>query len=236
MKTITYRTVSESIWAQMTENTGRHMLDSGGAYGRRWERFAGMTVEDFDNLPAVTVDPDYGHVSVSLFHVLKEHLRVNADTVELTRLFRDYVDNTPEGEAYYNGYNTVLEWLDSIRADNVRTDNTYNYETLADGVVQYAEFSLGIDQYVALSTHNGADVRGGYSDYVIYRACDCWLYAMTECTVFCRMHNGYFRVSSGDGVTDDTGTPVDLGPRGLATCPVCKWPEIVGDTIGECYG
>lgn len=24
--------------AMLTENTGRHMLDSGGAYGRNWER------------------------------------------------------------------------------------------------------------------------------------------------------------------------------------------------------
>lgn len=234
MTTTVHRTVFESLWAQLTENTGRHMLDSGGAYGRRWERFAGMTVEDIKSLPAVTVDPEYGDVSVSLFHVLSQHLRVNADTVELTREFRAYVDGTPTGEGYYNSANTVEDWLESIGANAGRVDNTYNYDTLADGVVQYVEFTLGVDYYVALSTHNGADVRGGYSDYVIYLACDCWLYAMTECTVFCRMHNGWLRVSSGDGVTDDTGTPVDLGPRGLATCPVCKWPEIVGDTIEEC--
>lgn len=26
------------IYEMLTENTGRHMLDSGGAYGRNWER------------------------------------------------------------------------------------------------------------------------------------------------------------------------------------------------------
>jgi len=234
METTIQRTVAESLAAQFTEDTGRHILDSGGAYGRGFERLAGMTAADFEALPAVTVDPEYGDVSVSLFHVLRQHLSVTPDTVELTRRFRAYVESTPKGEAYYNSADSVEEFLDGIGAERSRTDNTYNYETLADGVVQYVEFTLDADQYIALSTHNGADVRGGYSDYVIYRACDCWLYGLVQGSVVCRMCNSLFNVSLFE-VTDSDGLPVELGERGLSKCPACKWNYVEGDTIGECF-
>lgn len=234
MQTTIQRTVAESLAAQFTEDTGRHILDSGGAYGRGFERLAGMTAADFESLPAVTVDRDYGDVSVSLFHVLREHLDVTPDTLELTREFRAYVESTPEGEGYYNTAHTVEEFLDGIGASRGHTDNTYNYDTLADGVVQYVEFKLGDTDYVALSTHNGADVRGGYSDFVIYRACDCWLYGLVKASVVCRMCNSGFDVSLFE-VTDSDGVPVELGERGLSTCPACKWNYVEGDTIGECF-
>lgn len=38
---------AEVIASMLTENTGRHMLDSGGAYGRNWERNHGRDVESF---------------------------------------------------------------------------------------------------------------------------------------------------------------------------------------------
>ena len=39
----------ELIYKMLTENTGVHMLDSGGAYGRNWERNQVKTIEDFEN-------------------------------------------------------------------------------------------------------------------------------------------------------------------------------------------
>jgi len=44
----------EIIYNMLTENTGRHMLDSGGAYGRNWERNQVKTIEDFENEPEET--------------------------------------------------------------------------------------------------------------------------------------------------------------------------------------
>lgn len=41
----------EVILSQLQENTGRHMLDSGGAYGRSWERNQGKTWDDFTKNP-----------------------------------------------------------------------------------------------------------------------------------------------------------------------------------------
>lgn len=40
-------TTREIIYAMLTSNTGSHMLDSGGAYGRHWERNASKSIYDF---------------------------------------------------------------------------------------------------------------------------------------------------------------------------------------------
>ena len=37
----------EVIYQMLIESTGQHMLDSGGAYGRHWERNQKMSLEDF---------------------------------------------------------------------------------------------------------------------------------------------------------------------------------------------
>jgi len=49
-ETLTTANDTADILAGMfTENTGRHMLDSGGAYGRNWEHNQGRTTADFLN-------------------------------------------------------------------------------------------------------------------------------------------------------------------------------------------
>ena len=41
------KTLKETIAAMLTENTGKNMLDSGGASGRAWQRNAGKALDDF---------------------------------------------------------------------------------------------------------------------------------------------------------------------------------------------
>ena len=66
----------------LTENTGRHMLDSGGAYGRHWE---GNQGRNFDAEPAATVKfESYGDrteimASVNVYHWLLENLEYNPE-------------------------------------------------------------------------------------------------------------------------------------------------------------
>jgi hypothetical protein len=38
---------------------------------------------------------------------------------------------------------------------------------------------------VALSVHGGADIRGGYSDLVVFRRCECWLYQSADASSSC---------------------------------------------------
>ncbi len=48
--------IEELITAMLKENTGSHFLDSGGAYGRNWQRNQKV---DFEENQPVTVDTAY---------------------------------------------------------------------------------------------------------------------------------------------------------------------------------
>ena len=78
------------IVSMLTENTGRHMLDSGGAYGRNWERNQGLTVEACRARPQGTIefytrDREDGFIDLDmlcyldLFHFMEQHLNYRGD-------------------------------------------------------------------------------------------------------------------------------------------------------------
>src|SRR4051794_30643908 len=72
-------TETDEILAGMfTENTGSHMMDSGGAYGRNWERNRDRTVDDFLTAPEVYLQHNE-FVVVDAFHWLRE--RVEYDPI-----------------------------------------------------------------------------------------------------------------------------------------------------------
>ena len=182
------RTTDGVLKAMLTENTGRHMLDSGGAYGRHFERNQHV---DFDAQPDAVSDWRWGYadIRVSLYHALREQL--------------DYL---PEADALFERWATTGDrarepWLplaevfaEDIGGQGFYSDgpptvvNTYNHETLLSQDIQYVLFTLedetpisdyldlertddeeadpvvlGPGTYVLLQTHNGCDARGGYT-------------------------------------------------------------------------
>lgn len=159
-----------------TENTGTHMLDSGGDSGRQWQRNAGMTASDFMAQPEISLID--GIVTRNTFHLCLRALRFDADTERLTNRFREWVDSMPndwDSHYYYNSAGTVREFiaevLDAQPLDvdsSLQIYNSYNDETLLDSVIIYGFFQYQGAEYVALSKHGGADVRGGYSDFVFF--------------------------------------------------------------------
>jgi hypothetical protein len=78
--------LDQLLFSMFTENTGRHFLDSGGAYGRNWERNQNKAVEDFINQPSAWLDIYHREASedrpesfdlsptLSLFHHLRDAL------------------------------------------------------------------------------------------------------------------------------------------------------------------
>ena len=48
--------IENVIASMMTENTGTHFLDSGGAYGRNWQRNKGLTVDALKAMPSATLE------------------------------------------------------------------------------------------------------------------------------------------------------------------------------------
>jgi hypothetical protein len=153
-----------------TENTGRSMLDSGGAYGRAWERNAGMTAGDFLARPAVTVDAD-GDITVDMFNFLNERLTYAPD---MNAAWVDFDAERPN----LSWSESLNEWLDSLGVpseddegfySNARWDfNTYNFDSYLNGTFQGVKFVLNDVEYLALQVHGGCDVRGGYTAPVIF--------------------------------------------------------------------
>lgn len=185
MTTTTAMSTDEVLAAMLTENTGRHMLDSGGAYGRNFERQAGMTVEDFRARPEITVE--YGKrfvdgkrtdetvvdwITLDVFHFLRQRVEYAPD---LDAAFREFA-TAPERERE-PWFACLDEWFREVEAcapegwDHKGVPwvvNTYNGEDDLSQVVQYAMFRLphaeDPDQvYCALAIHGGCDVRGGYT-------------------------------------------------------------------------
>lgn len=204
--TLTRETTADILAKMMTENTGRSFLDSGGANGRAWQRNAGMTAEDFEARPAVTIDADFGAIELDLFHFLNERLTY---VPVLTAEWMAFDAERPD-ESYRE---TLDEWLDGLGVDpNPYADfysdgrwefNTYNFEgCLLNGTIQGVKFVHAGTEYLALQIHGGADVRGGYTAYKIFAGdVESVIIDSTRATLHCGECDFYADFS--DGVLQD---------------------------------
>lgn len=152
MATTTTRT-REVIAEMLTENTGRHMLDSGGAYGRHWEKNAGRTLAEWDTQPRAWADR-WG-VTVSVYHYLCERLEY---VPLLDKQFHDYCAKNPD-----DGLLSLAEVFAYNKDSSAYTWNTYNGEDALSQTLQGVTFSDGGEVFVLLQIHGGCDVRGGYT-------------------------------------------------------------------------
>jgi len=186
-------TLEQTIAAMLTENTGKHALDSGGAYGRAWQRNMGKTVEDFRAMPSataeITVREYEGEIvagilpCVNLFHLL------TGGALELDDLCHQF--NAMPVEDLKGGFYGVsiagAEWL-AMRGfeGSGEAFNTYNWNSNHSQVLQGSELTreseYGEEKYLLLQIHGGADVRGGYTDAKLFKLDDHAEYynALTE--------------------------------------------------------
>lgn len=169
--------LEEKIYAILTTSTGEHMLDSGGAYGRHWQRNQVRTIDDFINEPVATLD-EYGSLDISVFHHLTGSL-VLAE--EMDALYMEHFKDSQNSHL-----EDIADFIELLGADEGASENTYNYESALSQVLQYQFFALGDRQYVALQVHQGADVRGGYTRPYIFELDDEYAfiseYASIPCT------------------------------------------------------
>jgi hypothetical protein len=167
MQTITNNT-EEVIYGMLTENTGRHMLDSGGSSGRAWQRNAMKTLEEFRAEPEAWLNGgDYPDITKSTFWHLVNNLEHDAG---LTAAYHEFAKAYPD-----ESWLEISElWLDKLGvpseggefySDARWTFNTYNFTDswLCDQTLQGTTFGMGGNEYLILQVHGGADVRGGYT-------------------------------------------------------------------------
>lgn len=153
------------ISEMMTENTGRHFLDSGGAYGRNWER---NQTRDFSKEEPSELSFKYGEIDVThnLYHWLNEMLSCDEEMDNKFQAFSELEENEERGwlELMEEFPKTLEGEVGGIYGEgNPIIDNSYNSDNLLSQTIQFLFFDYNDEEYVILQIHGGCDVRGGYT-------------------------------------------------------------------------
>lgn len=183
IKTENPQDIEHVIYNMLVENTGAHMLDSGGAYGRNHERNRQKTLEDFKKEPAVSFEVDYFYkdwqnkkgkrfnvnYTISVFHYLTSSLTLDDYCHEFNALPCKELDQTDNFDIY--GLSPEQrQYLDTVEAKQIsKAWNSYNGDDALSQVLQGAYIDIGDNHYVALQIHGGCDVRGGYTDPKLFK-------------------------------------------------------------------
>ena len=176
-------TLQQLIYDKLTENTGKHFLDSGGSFNRHWQRNRNKSLFDFfsENEQIFQIGfNEEGKANeiirvVSVFHFLAG----NGSNLELDKISKAFNginqlnDELANCEPYGVGVN-AWDYLERYYyVETQRTWNTYNYDNDLSQTLQGANIRLFIDgqyeDYVLIQIHGGCDVRGGYTNAMLFK-------------------------------------------------------------------
>jgi hypothetical protein len=198
----------EMIGQLLKQNTGKSGLDSGNYYGRNWERNKNR---EFENESPVELDFSYNEISYerNIYHFLVESLEYDRELTESLYEFENSYDHP-----YANWHDITQDWLKSKGFNSIFRNNTYNGEcnlsqSLLYELVTEKEFCPEFydADFIILQVHGGCDIRGGYTDPVIFR-CDI--------DEFFRFSDGYIQCENGHNwFTDDSVHWYEDGSCGL---------------------
>ena len=215
----------------LTTSTGKQFMDSGGDDGRAWQRNQKKTQAEFEAEDKYTIDYPEDIASgrmtdssdlvptVSLYH----HLIDTLDLDDVCNKFNKLACNNWDSDKAY-GLSTDQEaWLTKRGYTIGDTWNSYNSETNLSQVVQGANVNIAGDEsnfeypdYILLQVHQGADVRGGYTDAKLFRVSEDYfdtnpmVYGTIDGVEVSTGYNGY-------NLTDEDGEAVALTPTSKIT-------------------
>lgn len=246
---------NQVISEMLQENTGRHMLDSGGAYGRHWERNQGRNF-DGESPSIVEFNVRDGELEImvthNVYHWLNERLEYEPKLQYTFDRWAELPANEDEGWLYL-----MEEFAKTLGGKGIYGDgepmtiNTYNGEDLLSQTIQYTYFEIddiygppslkSKDDdvelmveggcYVLLQIHGGCDVRGGYTAPKVFRVKDEGLmFDNARASIQCsECHDHYWYTDDGYHYYEN-GT-CGTGYKQLETYPseeVEEEPESVG--------
>ena len=181
----------------LKENTGQHMLDSGGAYGRHWQR---NQTRDFEKEPVVFMhlegDAETGEIkelwgTYNLYWFMQNFLYLDKDTTYLNTKFRKFA--TSEKMKQESWEDCLDQFMKKEEGDREYGEYTYNDGSNCilsqDIVYDVVNFPLPNDreeQFIILRLHNGADARGGFTAPYFFKSDpDYFRNAMSQLTLYC---------------------------------------------------
>lgn len=143
------------------ENTGRHFLDSGSIYGYKYDT----------PLPSEPVYIVGDAVLISTPHHLSGTLDRTPEAEALEAEFYAYADRPENRNKSWS--ELMHDFIEKEKGFTVEMEeNTYNTENQLDQGFFFIMFKYQGELYVILQTHNGADIRGGYSKPRVFRVDD----------------------------------------------------------------
>lgn len=179
------------IWEMMTENTGCHILDSGGAGNRGWQQ--NRHIEDPREILPVSLEiwKDEVIIGYNLFPFLTAFLEITEDSEKLQQRFDEFSHSDEmEEETWFTCVNEFVEHIEDDEITRHDGENTYNHDNLLNDVIQYdiLEMEYSGNELIILMTHNGCDVRGGYSTPYIFEVedIDSFYSAMRDVSCGCK--------------------------------------------------
>jgi hypothetical protein len=168
--------VDKVLANMLTECTGVALCDSGGAYGRNWERQQGKTVDDFMKESEVQGEYDsegnLEYYTISVFHYLRNQLELDVICREFNKI-NIPADNWDD-ERFYGVSAEGGKFLDTFKTKEQNTFNSYNGESALSQVIQGTYLRIGGIGYILLQIHGGCDVRGGYTTARLFRIDNEW--------------------------------------------------------------
>ena len=167
-------TTKEIIYSMLTENTGTHMLDSGGANGRGWQRNQKKTIEDFENEQeeVYQLDAKYKEIyrTVSVFHYLTNNLEIDNICEHFNNLQNAFDNWDADADVYGVSFQAFEYLQNNFDIELQRSWNTYNGESDLSQILQGANITINDEEYILIQIHNGADARGGYTDAKLFKS------------------------------------------------------------------
>ena len=216
-------TIENLIASMMTENTGTHFLDSGGAYGRNWQRNKGLTVDALKEMPSATLEVSIrewqGKPHAELIPTVNIFHKLTSGVLELDERCETFnAMPVPDwGDQLYGVSDRGAAWLiDQKFCWNVDEGkfNTYNWAANLSQTLCGQFLSHDDGKYVLLQIHGGADVRGGYTDAKLFKL-DDWAEEhdvyIDDCDFSVECHpDEWIGISwSGEWITNDGGSLTD---------------------------
>lgn len=188
----------KAVIEMLVENTGVHMLDSGGAYGRAWQR--NRTVTNWDEIPDISIDIDDEErcqfsVIRSTYHFLVNNLLYDEECERLEKWFKAWaMDGKMNKETWIH---CMEKFPEELGAGDIKSYNTYDGENVLNQVLQFVCFSWDDNEWVLLQVHGGCDVRGGYSIPKVFKELDGFFNIGNDLIASCT--DGCWRFWSDDG-------------------------------------
>jgi len=179
------------IIKMLTENTGRHMLDSGGTSGRHWQRNQGR---DFEAEPhtesefSILTYQGKSTLDVMITHNLYHWLTDRLDYSErIDGIFQWFCNRKSQADLHWDqNINNFFNFAKptSICDSSPTSGYTYNDQALLSQDIIFNQFTTDHD-LVILQIHNGCDARGGFTNPRVFE-CDDSLFDYCRATLYAK--------------------------------------------------